>query len=133
MLDESIIAPRNTLPGSSDDSAPDSAPVSRLANFITAALLLTIVGQHNTMDMTGQGHIIHLFSKACRNEQFTSEQLSCVNLGRRSLIHLLDNSHKPGSELAHQIVKPTPSHPITNSMNVHPAPPSPPKSTFSPL
>ena len=132
MLDENIIAPRKTLPGSSEDSASDSAPVFLLqTNFIAGGLLLTIVGQHNTMDMTGQGHIIHLFSKACRNEQFTSEELSSGNLGRRSLIPLLDNSYKPGSELAHQIVKPTPSHSITSSTNVHRVPPPPPKSTWA--
>jgi hypothetical protein len=124
MLDETIIAPRKTLPGSSDESASDSAPVFLLqANFITGGLLLTFVGQHNTMDMTGQGQIIHLFSKACRNEQFTSEELSSGNLARRNLIPLLDDSYKQGSELARQIVKPTPSHPISNGTNGHPAPP----------
>ncbi|KAL1968670.1 hypothetical protein VTN77DRAFT_1496 [Rasamsonia byssochlamydoides] len=112
MLDETIIAPCKTLPGSSDESASDSAPVFLLqANFITGGLLLTFVGQHNAMDMTGQGQIIHLFSKACRNEQFTSEELSSGNLARRNLIPLLDDSYKQGSELARQIVKPTPSHP----------------------
>jgi len=132
MLDETIIAPRKTLPGSSDESASDSAPVFLLqANFITGGLLLTFVGQHNTMDMTGQGQIIHLFSKACRNEQFTSEELSSGNLARRNLIPLLDDSYKQGSELARQIVKPTPSHPISNGTNGHPAPPPPPKCTWT--
>ena len=132
MLDETIIAPRKTLPGRSDESASDSAPVFILqANFITSGLLLTFVGQHNTMDMTGQGQIIHLFSKACRNEPFTSEELSSGNLARRNLIPLLDNSYKQGSELARQIVKPTPSHPISSGTNGHPAPPPPPKCTWS--
>lgn len=53
MLDESIVAPHRTLPESNSDKI---APVFLLqANFITGGLLLTIVGQHNTMDMTGQG------------------------------------------------------------------------------
>jgi len=126
MLDETIIAPCKTLPGSSDESASDSAPVFLLqANFIPGGLVLTFVAQHNTMDMTGQGQIIHLFSKACRNEQFTSEELSTGNLARRNLIPLLDDSYKQGSELARQIVKPTPSHPISNDTNGHPAPPPP--------
>ena len=94
MLDETIIAPRKTLPGSSDESASDSEPVFLLqANFITGGLLLTFVGQHNTMDMTGQAQIINLFSKACRNEQFTSEELSSGNLARHNLIPLLDDSY----------------------------------------
>ncbi|KAI9830062.1 MAG: hypothetical protein M1819_005892 [Sarea resinae] len=65
MLDESIIASRNTLPGRPNESASDSDPVFLLqANFITGGLLLTAVGQHNAMDMTGQGQIIYLLSKA---------------------------------------------------------------------
>ena len=132
MLDENIIAPRKTLPGSSDESASDSVPVFLLqANFITGGLLLTFVGQHNTMDMTGQGQIIHLFSKACRDKQFTSEELSSGNLARRNIIPLLDDSYKQGSELVRQIVKPTPSHPISNGINGHPAPPPPPKCTWT--
>lgn len=56
MLDETVIAPRKTLPGSSDESASDSTPVFLLqANFIVGGLLLTFVGQHNSMDMVGQG------------------------------------------------------------------------------
>ncbi len=118
MLDETIIAPRKTLP---DESASDSMPVFLLqANFVIGGLLLTFVGQHQAMDMTGQGHIIHLFSKACRNEQFTSEELSSGNLARRSLIPLLDDSYKQGSELAHQIRKPTPHYPISDDTSGQP-------------
>jgi trichothecene 3-O-acetyltransferase len=132
MLDETVIAPCKTLLGSSDESASDPAPVFLLqANFITGGLLLTFVGQHNTMDMTGQGQITHLFSKACRNEQFTSEELSSGNLARRNLIPLLDDSYKQGPELARQIVKPTPSHPISNGTTGHLAPPPPPKCTWT--
>lgn len=132
MLDESIIAPRKTLPGSPDESASDSTPIFLLqANFINGGLLLTFVGQHNTMDMTGQGQIIHLFSKACRNQQFTSDELSSGNLARRNLIPLLDDSYKQGSELARQIVKPTSSHLISNDTNGHPAPPPSPKCTWA--
>ncbi|KAL1988700.1 hypothetical protein VTN96DRAFT_8400 [Rasamsonia emersonii] len=121
MLDEIILAPRKTLPG--NESAADAAPVFLLqASFITGGLLLTFVGQHNAMDMTGQGQIIHLFSKACRNEPFTSDELSSGNLARHNLIPLLDDSYKPGSELARQMVKPSPSHP---------APAPPPKCTWA--
>ncbi|KAF8972197.1 putative trichothecene 3-O-acetyltransferase [Flammula alnicola] len=129
MLDETIIAPRNTFPGSFDES---TSPVFLLqATFITGGLLLTFVGQHNAMDMTGQGQIIDLLSKACCNEQFTSEELSSGNLDRRNVIPLLDDSYKPGSELAHQMVKPTPSHTISKDTNAHPAPPPPPKCSWA--
>lgn len=115
MLDESIVAPCKTLSGSSDDSASDSAPIFLVqANFITGGLLLTVVGQHQSMDMIGQGQIIHLLSKACCNEEFTNEELSAGNMARRNLIPLLDDSYKPGPELARQIGKPP---------NGHPAPP----------
>jgi trichothecene 3-O-acetyltransferase len=116
MLDETIIAPRKTLPGSSNESALDSIPVFLLqANFITGGLLLTIVGQHNAMDVTGQGQVIHLLSKACDNQEFTCEELTSGNLVRRDLIPFLDDSYKPGSELAHQIAKPTNELPTPSS------------------
>lgn len=126
MLDESIIAPRNTLP-SSEESASDTPVFLLQASFITGGLLLTFVGEHQTMDMTGQGQIIHLFSKACRNEQFTSDELLSGNLPRQNIIPLLDDSYKQGSELVHQIVKPTPSHPISNDTTS----PPPPQSTWA--
>ena len=132
MLDESLVAPRKTIPESSDDSASEPTPVFLLqANFITGGLLLTFVGHHRVMDMTGQGQIIHLFSKACRNEQFTSEELSSGNLDRRNIIPLLDDSYEHGSELAHQIMKPTPSHSNPNSTNGPPASPPPSNSTWA--
>ena len=120
MLDESIIAPCNTLP---DASSSDPAPVFLLqANFITGGLLITIVGQHNTMDMVGQGQIMHLFSKTCRNEQLTKEELSSGNHTRRNLIPLLNDAYSPGPELAHQIMKPNLSHTVSSDTDAHQAP-----------
>ena len=132
MLDEAIIAPCKTIPGDSDESASNSKPVFLVqANFIAGGLLLTFVSQHQTMDMTGQGQVMHLFSKACRNEPFTSEELSSGNLPRRNLIPLLDNSYEQGPELAHQIVKPTPPHSNSNSSNDQLEPTSSPKCTWT--
>lgn len=137
MLDEIIVAPRRTIPGSPDESALDSDPVFLLqANFIKDGLLLTFVGQHNTMDMTGQGQIIHLFSKACRDEKFTNEELSSGNLPRGNLISVLDESYEQGSELAHQILKSNPSQSISDDANSHltprlPIPKPPPKCTWT--
>ena len=132
MLDESIIAPRKTLPGSPDEPLSDPAPVFVLqATFITGGLLLTFVGNHQTMDMIGLGQVINLFSKACRNEQFTSEELSIGNLARRNLIPFLDDSFEQSSELAHQVAKPTPSQSTLSGTNDHLAPPSPPECTWA--
>ena len=132
MLDESIIAPRKTLPGSPNEPASEPAPVFLLqATFITGGLLLTFVGQHNTMDMTGQGQIIHLLSKACHNETFTSEDVSSGNIARRNLIPLFDDSHKRDFELADQVVKPNTPLPVSSGPDGLPAPLGPPKSTWA--
>ncbi|KIX95484.1 uncharacterized protein Z520_08604 [Fonsecaea multimorphosa CBS 102226] len=106
MLDESIIAPVNTLAAGTDGPAPVFLVQ---ANFVTGGLLLTFVTQHNTMDMTGMARIMYLLSKACRNEPFTAEEISTGNLDRRDLIPLLDESYRPGPELSYQIEKP-PAH-----------------------
>lgn len=104
MLDEDIICPCQTLPrpGSSDEF-----PVFLVqANFIAGGLLLSLVGEHAAMDMTGQGQIIHLLSKACRNEPFTAEEVSSGNRSRHDIIPIHDDFYEPGPELAHQIIKP---------------------------
>ena len=132
MLDESIIAPRKTLPGSPDEPLSDPAPVFVLqATFIAGGVLLTFVANHQTMDMTGQGQVIDLFSKACRNEQFTNEELSIGNLARRKLIPFLDDSYEQGSELAHQVAKPTSTPPNPGETNGHFASPTPPACTWA--
>ena len=132
MLDESIIAPRKTLPGSPDEPLSDPAPVFLIqATFITDGLLLTFVGNHQTMDMTGQGQVIDLFAKACHNEQFKSEELSCGNLARRNLIPFLDDSYEQGPELAHQIAKPTPSEATLSGTHDQLAQPAAPECTWA--
>ena len=108
MLDESIIAPRRTIPGTADEPESDTKPVFALqANFVTGGLLLTFVSQHNVMDMAGQGQMTDLLSKSCRDEQFSNEELSSGDLFRHNIIALLDQSYKPGLELARQLLKPT--------------------------
>jgi hypothetical protein len=109
MLDENIIAPRNTLPGTSAKSSLDFPVFSLQATFITGGLLLTFVSNHNSNDMVGQGLIMSLLSKACGNGKFTSEELSTGNLTRRNLIPTLNKSYLPGPELAYQLVKQPPS------------------------
>ncbi|OCL10165.1 trichothecene 3-O-acetyltransferase [Glonium stellatum] len=107
MLDEDIIAPRRTLPGSPKEATEPALVFIVQANFITGGLILTINGQHGTMDMTGQGQVMDLFSKACRNEPFTTEELRISNLPRHNLIPFLDATHDPTPCLAHQIIPPS--------------------------
>ncbi|KIW85417.1 hypothetical protein Z517_00807 [Fonsecaea pedrosoi CBS 271.37] len=93
MLDESVIAPINTLAAGTDGPAPVFAVQ---ANFIPGGLLLTFVTQHNTMDMTGMVEIMRLLSKACHDgEVFTAEEIATGNLDRRNLIPLLDEIDIP--------------------------------------
>jgi hypothetical protein len=112
MLDENIIAPCTTinLPGAPPGITTESALVFCVqANFIKGGLMLTLVTQHNVMDMTGQDFIINMLSKACHYESFTSEEIATGNIDRSNIIPLLDDSYEPGPELDHQIVKPPPS------------------------
>jgi len=106
MLDESPICARRTLPGNPDEAhLVDTFPVFLVqANFIHGGLLLTFVGQHNTMDMTGQAQIINLFDKACRGEEFTEEELKTGNLARTDLIPFYGKDWKMGFELEQQII-----------------------------
>jgi trichothecene 3-O-acetyltransferase len=103
LLDENIIAPCTTLPGGPGKSASDPAPVFLIQmNIIHGGLLLTFVGQHNTMDMTGQGQLIDLIDKACRNEPFNHEEIQSGNLERRNIIPLLDDSQANDSRTTRQ-------------------------------
>ncbi|KJA18995.1 hypothetical protein HYPSUDRAFT_204912 [Hypholoma sublateritium FD-334 SS-4] len=108
MLDENIIAPIRTLSSGSDDTSP---VFLIQATFIPGGLLLTFVGQHNVMDMTGQGRIINLFSKACHNVEFSSEEMESGNPDRHTIIPLLGPSFEPGPELNRQMARPTVSEP----------------------
>lgn len=129
MLDENVIAPCATLnlPGSTIGLAANSAPVFAVQiNFIAGGCILTVVGQHNVMDMTGQGQIMYLLSKACHNKPFTSEELEMENMDRSKAISLLDDSYEPGPELACQIVRPSP-----DIDNEPPPTTSPPKCTWA--
>jgi len=105
MLDEASVCARRTLPGSPNEVHLDALPVFLAqANFIHGGLLLAFVGQHNTMDMTGQAQLIDLLDKACRGEEFTEEELTTGNLARSGLIPFFDKDWKMGSELQQQIV-----------------------------
>ena len=124
LLDENVIVPRKTVPGSPEDPAPYPAPVFIVqATFIEGGILLTLNSQHQTMDMTGQGQVIHLFSKACIGEPFTDEELFNGNLAGADLVPLLDHSNRQSSRLERQIAKPAPPPSIISNSFTDPIPP----------
>jgi hypothetical protein len=101
-LDENIIAPQKTLPGAT--SGP--RPVFLLqASFIAGGLVLTFVAAHSAMDMTGQGQIMSLLSKACHGAEFTREELDTGVLRGRNGIPLLDDTANLESALSQQITE----------------------------
>ncbi|KAJ5998587.1 hypothetical protein N7451_006397 [Penicillium sp. IBT 35674x] len=111
MLEEKVIAPCLTinLPGNTVGLAAESAPVFAVqANFITGGLILTIVGQHNVMDMTGQDSVISWMSKACHGASFTDDEISVGNMDRTKTIPLLGDNYTPGPELDEQMIKDSP-------------------------
>lgn len=88
MLDGSILAPCKTLESSSEGLLVFLVQ----ANFVGGrGLLLTLNGQHGAMDMAAFTQVMYLFSKACRNEQFTEDELSIGNMDRRNVIPLLED------------------------------------------
>ncbi|KAK2877784.1 hypothetical protein FQN49_001211 [Arthroderma sp. PD_2] len=119
MLDEKNIAARATIPDRTGDPKPDAAFLVQ-ATFITGGLLLTFCGQHNIMDMTGQNQVMNLLSKACRNEEFTSEEISIGNLARGNIIPLLDD---PETEVSDYTTKSAPDQGNSNSKAAQNTPP----------
>jgi hypothetical protein len=101
-LDEHILAPRRTLMNVDNSSPPEVFLVQ--ATLITGGLLLTFLGHHQAMDGIGQDQIIRLFSKACRNEEFTEEERLVVNLAAGNNIPLLEVLSELPPALEYQIV-----------------------------
>ena len=91
MLDEKVIASRNTLPERSDEPAP---VLLLQATLIRGGVLLVVTGQHNCMDIRGQAQIIHLWAKACRGERYTEDELQGGNLPRWDVIPLSEDDDK---------------------------------------
>ncbi len=99
MLDESVVAPRSTIPGQGagweEKEEAGVWPVFLVqATFIAGGLILTFVGHHGCMDGPGQGQVVRLLSKACAADNdegrpFTDDELKVGNLDRGGLIPLL--------------------------------------------
>lgn len=131
MLDESWVCPVNTLPGDLGDQA---RVLLLQATFVKGGLLLTINAAHNVMDMSGQGQIMKLLSKACHGERFAAEELKVGNTDRRAIIPLLDDSWQPGTAFDHQRAKQPPEQPNTvppPESEPTSVPPPPPKSVWA--
>ncbi|KAF2006977.1 hypothetical protein P154DRAFT_615076 [Amniculicola lignicola CBS 123094] len=111
MLDESVICPRSTL---SDSTAKDAPVMLVQVNWLQGGMILSILAQHDTMDMTGQAHVISLLSKACRGDAFTEEEVTIGNPDRQAIIPLLDSSYTPGPELANQLILPNSAGTLTS-------------------
>jgi trichothecene 3-O-acetyltransferase len=120
MLDENDIAPRKTFAPSPAPSAP---AFLIQATFLTGGLIVTFLAQHNTMDMIGQAQIIQFFAKACRGEEFTTDELVSGNLPRHNIVPLLGSSYTPGPEVDRHIVGPAEVHRDTKP-SPHPRPDS---------
>ncbi|KAH7174893.1 acetyltransferase [Fusarium flagelliforme] len=119
MFDENVIAPRKTLPIGISPDEPSPVLIFQL-NFIQGGIIFTVNGQHACMDMVGQDEITRLLSKACRNEEFTEEEIKVMTLERKGLVPLIDD-YELDNELKHQVVKP----PSTESA------PAPPKASWA--
>lgn len=129
MLNEDWIAPRKTLDMVFGQASDPAEVFAIQVNYIPGGLLFTVATQHNVMDMTGQAELTRLLSKACKGENFTSEELRIGNLSSARAIELLDDSVDVEEELLHQSSKPsasqsTPEGPVET-------PPAPPECTWA--
>jgi hypothetical protein len=106
MFDENIVAPRNTIPGTSGEEKKDVMEIFLMqVTFIRGGLMLCFVGQHQVMDMTGQRYVIDLLDKACRGDEFTEEEVRVGNLVGKSITPLFGDEWELGAELDDQMVK----------------------------
>lgn len=119
LLDPEKLVPSIAVTWATDDFDKYAPVLVLQANYVRGGLILTIAGNHSTMDMTGLGMIIALLSKACRKEDFTPTEIQQGNQDRRKAIPLLDESYQPGSELDDSLIKPPP--PGAPPMSIPPA------------
>lgn len=91
MIDEDVVAPCKTMVETDAER-----PVLLIqSNFVQGGLLLTLDAQHGSMDMAGQAQVITLFSRACRGEGFTKDEVDTGNMQRADRIPLADENN-PG-------------------------------------
>lgn len=110
MLDGSVLAARHGVPVSYDTADGPAEVFSLQANFIKGGLILTFSGNHNAMDMNGQGHLISLFAKVLQGEALSEEEIKEGNRDRRNIIPLLKDD-EPLLDHTMMIVDPAAAHP----------------------
>ncbi|KAM0469339.1 hypothetical protein ACHAPX_010550 [Trichoderma viride] len=102
-LDEGLVAPRKSNSGRPGETVAEVFQFQ--ATIIAGGLVLTFLGQHQSMDGTGLAQAIRLFSKACRLEEFTAEELAIGTFSSGKVVPLLGDTWRPGPELRHNIIK----------------------------
>ncbi|EEB05031.1 trichothecene 3-O-acetyltransferase [Schizosaccharomyces japonicus yFS275] len=126
-LDENLIAPCDSVAysESTSDSESNAEPVFLVqANIIIGGLVLTCVAHHSVMDMTAQGEVVRLLSKACHGIPFSSEELENDDLLKRTPIPMLQELEEPETELAPQLREPSESHYLCSGTKFNPTLPS---------
>ncbi|KAI9300345.1 transferase family-domain-containing protein [Cunninghamella echinulata] len=97
-FDETLFAPCNTL-AAMTMKPTDDAPVFLIqVNYIKDGLILTFNGNHQAMDMIGQGQLMSLLSKACHQQPFTEKEITEGNISRNHRIPLLSDEEMKAAQ-----------------------------------
>ena len=89
MLDGDVLTTRAGLPCGYDETVEPAPVICIQSTIVDGGLLLSFAAQHNILDMNGQGQMIRLFARACRDQPFTQFELEQGNRDRRKIIRLL--------------------------------------------
>ncbi|KAJ9475220.1 Trichothecene 3-O-acetyltransferase [Pseudozyma hubeiensis] len=98
LLDEELVAPCMTLnlPGQQVGLVGETGPVLALQlTFMSDGLILTIVAQHNVMDMVGQSSVMTWLSKACPGTKLTQEELTIATIDKSRVLTLFNKDWTP--------------------------------------
>jgi hypothetical protein len=107
LLDENVLSPVNVLPGKVGEKR--DAVLTIQCNRLRGGLAVTIVGNHQVLDGTGQEQLVYLLDKACRGEAFTSEEIATAKLERTTIIQLFDSDWQTPHDTMY--IKPPSSNP----------------------
>ncbi|PSR94183.1 transferase family-domain-containing protein, partial [Coniella lustricola] len=89
MMDEEVLAPRRTMDADADDNSAERPVLLIQANFVRGGgLLLTVSGQHGSMDMAGLAQVIALLAKGMRGEVYSRQEIEAANVTRKGRIPL---------------------------------------------
>lgn len=102
-LDQALLAPRGTISGTPSDSICEVFQLQ--ATFINGGVILTFLTQHQAIDGVAMDQVVRLFSKACRNDHFTQDELRIGNHAPENVVKVFGDDWKPGPELKYNIVK----------------------------